>query len=256
MGNRRGIIVIVFCFLFARANRPELHSSTILFGQSITNNAQAIRVQFNSQQWESRYQALKNIKSSSLSDASKIQLALELLAIERKFIDDSTKAERAIEEGYSDPYYTELLELAFRATQRTPSQSEFEELMQSSFNPGSQAAVGLAKFGTRYFKVLELLRSAPNQYVRINVIAVGLLSIRDLEVDHSLRRRTMRIVGAGLSDEAVEVRAAAVNLLGATPGIDSVALLKNAQSEILNGKVRRDRTELERIESALRKLQQ
>lgn len=249
-------LVILFLFMGAPARGSVHFYIASLFCQSSSDSVQTIREQFNSPKWESRYQALKNLKSTSLSDASKIQLALELLAIERKFIDDSTKAERSIDEGYSDPYYTELLELAFRATLRTPSESEFEELMQSSFNPGSRVAVGLARFGNRYFNVLEQLRSAPNQYVRINVIAVGLLSIRDLEVDHSLRRRTMRIVGAGLSDEAVEVRAAAVNLLGATPGIDSVALLKNAQSEILNGKVRRDRTELERIESALRKLQQ
>lgn len=178
------------------------------------------------------------MKASTLSEPSKVQLAIELSGIERRSIDDSHQAKRPIDEAYSDPYCSDVLDLAFQAVLRAPSQPEFRELMQAGFNTGSPVAKGLATFGKRYMSVLEQLSTARNQYVRINVLAVGLLSVRDAEVGQPLRRRAMEIAARGLADESIEVRAATAYLLADTPGTDSIALLQDAQSNIRNGKLR------------------
>ncbi|MCX6592230.1 MAG: hypothetical protein NTZ56_11970, partial [Acidobacteria bacterium] len=135
-----------------------------LAAQSGAAKVQSFREQFRADRWEARYAAVKELSASDLPDSLKIQLALELLAIERRYIEERNSSGGHVDEGYSEPYYTSLGDLAIKAFDRVPSQQEFEELAQAAFTIGSVWSKRLASHGQRYMQVLERLSYAPNQY--------------------------------------------------------------------------------------------
>ncbi len=249
-------LLVPFCWKVSLATALTFLCPWELAAQSEAAQVQSFRDQFRADRWEARYAAVKELSASDLPDSLKIQLALELLAIERRYIEERNSSGGHVDEGYSEPYYTSLTVLAVKVFDRVPSQQEFEELAQAAFTIGSVWSKRLASHGQRYMQVLERLSYAPNQYTRINAVGVAIMAVTDQAESDPIRRRAMAIAARTLADNGPEVRGATMFVLSTVPGNDTVALLKGARAAILNGQVKRDRAELHRIEAALRKLGQ
>lgn len=203
----------------------------------------------NAEQWTDRAIALKELLAlGGLDEPRGRELLMTLLARERNYLTMILKDRSEVAEGYSDPYYSTLIDAASKAFQATPSPRNFEELMQGSFNATSSLASNLTTYVSAYLPILErLVFSDSSQYVRLNAAAVVVHAIRKGDVQAPQRKRALSIVDQALNDSSSEVRVAMIFLLSRLEGDDVNVLLLARRKKLDTIMPRVDQNEFDRL---------
>lgn len=171
--------------------------------------------------------------NADLNDPAYAEFLFDLLDTENRYSEHmSFKGEPIIGEGWSEPYYTSLLQTCSALYEKHPTPERFRRLAAGSFNPSSPFAIGLAKSATPHIDWLVAMAATHrNRYLRIN--ALGVLSawlVRD-EGPAAQRIAVWRSVAGGLRDSASEVQGATVYLLERTGRKEALAWIEDALAD-------------------------
>lgn len=166
---------------------------------------------------------------ASLDDPAYSNVLFNLLDKENRYRDDLGSRGEYVGEGWSEPYYTGLIDTCKAAYDRAPTEERFRRLAAGSYNPGSPFAAELAKTAGSYIDWLVTMAvTDKNKYMRIN--AIGVLSAWVLRDEGTSAQRSLvwRSVGGGLRDQSDEVQGATIYLLERSGRKEALARIEEA----------------------------
>jgi hypothetical protein len=189
--------------------------------------------------WRSREQAFRELMTIGAPESSEIAAEVfQLLSTEREYISriwregsaSSWKNGVPISEGYSDPYYGDLLSACLRAYRRYPTPKRFVDLAQATYNATSDVALELSGNAAPRLRELSVLAAShDDQYVRLNVRVLLAYAIVKGKFDTATRPAALAVVSAGLNDPSSEVRVGTIPYLIKIGGADVHELLVAAR---------------------------
>lgn len=121
--------------------------------QSVGSEALARRVQ-ETRRWDQRLERLQELKSRPLASVEKADDVFSLLSSENQLINEAYLAKMSLAEGFSDPYYSDLLWYAVKIYRETKVSRHFEILVTSAYGINSKVSSVLAQDAASHLEFL------------------------------------------------------------------------------------------------------
>jgi hypothetical protein len=237
----------IFCVMVALS----MAGPYALCQQSAGSEALARRVQ-ETRRWDQRLERLQELKSRPLASVEKADDVFSLLSSENQLIKEAYLAKMNLAEGFSDPYYSELLWYAVEVYQETKVPRHFEILVTSSYGINSKVSSVLAQDAASHVEFLVDTINAHEVDVTRGRLLWMLFRARDSQgISKKQGEQVLSIGLECLNDPSAYVRAHAINELSRVKTQNVRARLLDARRTPQTDQFVRSQKELVELDMAI-----
>lgn len=196
----RIMLLLVVVAALAAQNQPPL-------SQRRPAEWKEIQALIHSSDWQVREKGFHAVADYECADPDATAAAFELLQIENSYVAERSAQGIGVAEGWSDPYYSDLLAFTFSCFKKAPRPEWFRQLALSRYNPESAFARKLSGYvGDNLQWLLTVTPAQNSQYQRASLYSVLVMTLlRQPAWKAGEREAVLAVAERGLSDPELYV---------------------------------------------------